>query len=266
LRTLRSLVFRFEDITAFSLALGETSGSLSLPRGESVFDGEWVLAIFEIGSRRRATAAAARGVCAAGDTHLEFERRDWERLVAFAVARSEHMRASRPVAASSSRIPTAAESSPSSMEAPPSSLLESSRVPAGARVLVVDDDASARDELCAMLADHGLQVEVAPSTETAASRVREEMFDALVLDFHAPGLDPLTFVRGIRSEPRLAPIPVLFVSGRPEASRYAVEAFASGADDFLAKPIRASELGARLFGLLRRARLARASLMGSTAR
>jgi two-component system phosphate regulon response regulator PhoB len=263
LRTLRSLVFRFEDVTAFSLALGETSGSLSLPDGESVNDGEWVLAIFEIGSRRRATAAAARGVRAAGDTHLEFERRDWERLVAFAIARSEHMRASRPVA-SSSRIPAAAESSP--VSSPPSSMMESSRVPAGARVLVVDDDVDASEQICSMLIDHGFLVEVEKSAAAAARRLTHETFDALVLDFHAPGMDALSFVRGIRSEPRLAPVPVLFLSGRPSHARDAVEAFASGADDFLAKPIRASELGARLFGLLRRARLARASMTGSSAR
>lgn len=254
---MRSVVFRFEDISAFSLALGETSGALSLPEGETVFDGEWVLAIFEIGSRRRATAAAARGVRAAGDTHLEFERRDWERLVAFATARSEHMRAARPVA-SSSRVPAAAESAP--VSSPPSSLAESSRVPAGSRVLVVDDDPAARDELGSMLADHGLSVHAVESAEAARSALRDQAFDALVLDFHAPGMDPVTFVRAIRSEPRLAPVPVLFVSDRPSASRDAIEAFASGADDFLAKPIRAPELGARLFGLLRRARLARASM------
>jgi two-component system phosphate regulon response regulator PhoB len=35
-----------------------------------------------------------------------------------------------------------------------------------------------------------------------------------------------------------------------------VDAFASGADDYVAKPFRAPELGARIFGLLRRARIA----------
>ncbi|MBX3202965.1 MAG: response regulator, partial [Labilithrix sp.] len=69
------MVFRYGDIAALSGALSETRGSLPLPDGETVGDGEWVLAIFEIGSRRRATATAARGVRAAGDTHLEFERR-----------------------------------------------------------------------------------------------------------------------------------------------------------------------------------------------
>jgi two-component system phosphate regulon response regulator PhoB len=34
-----------------------------------------------------------------------------------------------------------------------------------------------------------------------------------------------------------------------------VDAFASGADDYVVKPFRAPELGARILGLLRRARL-----------
>jgi two-component system phosphate regulon response regulator PhoB len=48
------------------------------------------------------------------------------------------------------------------------------------------------------------------------------------------------------------------ISSRP-SSRDVVDAFASGADDFLPKPFRGPELGARIFGLLRRARLARPS-------
>ena len=122
---MRSVVFRFESVAAFSGALGETSGALSLPDGETVGDGEWVLAIFEIGSRRRATAAAARGVRAAGDVHIEFERRDWDRLLAFVAARSEHMRAAKAVAsasASASASPAggaSASAAPSAKSSPP---------------------------------------------------------------------------------------------------------------------------------------------------
>jgi two-component system phosphate regulon response regulator PhoB len=99
------------------------------------------------------------------------------------------------------------------------------------------------------------------TAEQAHARMKEVSFDALVLDFHAPGLEPLDFVRGLRSDPLRAPLPVLILSDRP-SSRDVVDAFASGADDFLPKPFRASELAARLFGLLRRARLAR---LGSVA-
>jgi two-component system phosphate regulon response regulator PhoB len=278
---LRSVVFRFRDITAFSVALGDARGSLALPEGETVVDGEWVLAIFEIGSRRRATAAAARGVRAAGDTHITFERRDWDRLTAFVAARSEHMRAARPVGqTSSARIPAATETAPGAgesapdplastgeraawrdSEAPPSSVLESSRVPFAARVLLVDDDPRTRDDVRKMLAEIGLVVDTVDTAEQAHARMKEVSFDALVLDFHAPGLEPLDFVRGLRSDPQRAPLPVLILSDRP-SSRDVVDAFASGADDFLPKPFRAPELAARLFGLLRRARLAR---LGSVA-
>jgi two-component system phosphate regulon response regulator PhoB len=263
---LRSLVFRFDSISAFSAALEDAHGSLPLPEGESVFDGEWVLAIFEIGSKRRATAAAARGVCAAGDPHIAFERRDWDRLLQFVAARSEHMRAARPVSAiSSGKIPAAAESSPAPMselppsESPPS--IESARVPVAANVRLVDDDAATRDEVRAMLAEIGLVVEVVETAAAARERLREKTFDALVLDFQRESAQVLDLVRGLRRDPRSAPLPVLLLSDRP-SSRDVVDAFASGADDFLPKPFRAPELGARIFGLLRRARLARTSPSG----
>ena len=287
--TLRSVVFRFEDITAFSVALGDARGSLALPEGETVSDGEWVLATFEIGSRRRATAAAARAVCAAGDPHLAFERRDWDRLLGFVAARSEHMRAARPATSSgvdrapgagdapSARIPAAAEASPPSSqdpedtspfrralldsEAPPSSVLESSRVPFVARVLVVDEDPRTREEVRNMLTLIGLLVDAVESADQAHARMAETSFDALVLDFHGETLQPLEFVRGLRLDPLLAPLPVMILSHSP-SSKDVVDAFASGADDFLPKPFRAPELGARIFGMLRRARLAR---LGSVA-
>jgi two-component system, OmpR family, phosphate regulon response regulator PhoB len=275
LPTLRSVVFRFEDIAGFSAALGDARGSLALPEGETVSDGEWILAIFEIGSRRRATAAAARAVCAAGDTHIAFERRDWDRLLQFVAARSEHMRAARPVgthAISSGKLPVSESVSMRDSdvdrvegEAPPSSVLESSRVPFGARVLLVDDNAGPREEIQRMLAEIGLMVEVVATAEQAQARLGEAPFDAVVLDFHAQGMEPLDFVRSLRRDPLRGPLPVLILSDRP-SSRDVVEAFASGADDFLPKPFRAPELAARIFGLLRRARLARLGSMapGST--
>lgn len=271
------MVFRFGDITAFSVALGEARGSLALPEGETVSDGEWVLAIFEIGSRRRATAAAARGVCAAGDTHLTFERRDWDRLLQFVAARSEHMRAARPVGPTSSgRIPTALptdralavapppeprldQTGEHEVDSPPSSMLESSRIPFGARILLVDDDPSTREEVRKMLTEIGLVVEAVGTAADANTRMIELAFDAIVLDFHgadAQSIEPLAFVRTLRRDPLRAPLPVLILSHRP-SSRDVVDAFASGADDFLPKPFRAPELGARIFGLLRRARLTR---------
>ena len=148
-------------------------------------------------------------------------------------------------------------------ESPPSSVLESSRVPFGARVLLVDGDPGPREEIRCMLSEIGLVVEVVESAEQAQARMQDASFDALVLDCHAPGLEPLEFLRSLHRErdPARAPTPVLILSDRP-SSRDVVEAFASGADDFLPRPFRAPELGARIFGLIRRAKLAR---LGSVA-
>lgn len=263
--TLRSVVLRYGDVAALSGALSETSGSLPLPDGESARDGEWVLAIFEIGSRRRATAAAARCVRAAGDTHLEFERRDWDRIVGFVSARSEHMKVARPITASPPAKPVELKNERPT-DAPEdtgrfrrftdlsSAPIESSRVPFGARVLVVDKDRSG-DELRATLAEMGLVVELVSSVQRAEERAAVGAFDAIVLDLHVAGADARPFIGRIRNDERFINTPILLLSSR-STSRDVVDAFASGGDDFLSKPFRTPELAARIFSLLRRARIA----------
>ena len=51
-------------------------------------------------------------------------------------------------------------------------------------------------------------------------------------------------------------LPVLFLTANTSSSDM-VEAFAAGADDYVVKPFRAPELGARIFSLLHRARLSK---------
>jgi two-component system phosphate regulon response regulator PhoB len=288
----RSIAYRFDDLFAFGRTLGSHDQDLPLPPGEQVSDGEWVLAIFEIGAHKRATASAARGVDRGnGAFELVFERRDWERLQTFAEAKSEKMRAARPVPPESipvevdskaeaefkvgaadqtmtsplAPIPSPnvprglAESSPRPPPRPSSGklLTSSGRFPVAqsARVLLVDDDGDIRDVVGAMLEAVGLTIEPVTNAEEALDRVREKHFDLLVLDWSLPGMTGLDLCRKIRSEPSLASIPVLFLTAH-SSSKDIVDAFASGADDYVSKPFRAPELGARIFGLLRRARIA----------
>jgi two-component system phosphate regulon response regulator PhoB len=308
---MRSIPYRFDDLFSFGRTLGAYDQELPLPPGESVAEGEWVLAIFEIGERRRATASAARGLDKGdGTVWLGFERRDWERLHTFAEAKSEKMRAAAPVAPPPAAPPYAApppsrmESIPVSVDSndddeidmrelrppvppapaiprgmggaserlrsvpmvsspqPPRPPSSSSRIPTpsgrmpaaiSAHVLLVDDDPDIRDVVGAMLEAVGLIVEPATSAEAALERAREKHFDLLVLDWSLPGMTGLELCRKIRGEPALSTIPVLFLTAH-SSSKDIVDAFASGADDYVAKPFRAPELGARIFGLLRRAR------------
>lgn len=261
---MRSIVFRYDDISGLASALEETRGSLPLPRGESVLDGEWVLVLFEIGSRKRATATAARGVRAAGDPHIEFEPRDWDRLQAFVAARCDAPRSMRNPPSTSFPVARPAGEARSDEEGPRSALpIESSRVPAGAKILLLapcePGAATVRETVSAVLSEIGLAVDVVASVEQANARLTATSFDAVVVDGHVQTADPLELVRALRRD--RACVPVLLLSDRA-SSRELVEAFACGADDFLPKPFRPSELGARVFGLLRRTRLSPSTVHG----
>ena len=124
-----------------------------------------------------------------------------------------------------------------------------------ARVLLCDDDRDIREVVGAMLEAVGLSVETATSAEEALERVRALPYDLLVLDWNLPGMTGIELCRLLRREPKLVTLPVLFLTAHA-SSKDIVEAFASGADDYVVKPFRAPELGARIFGLLRRVRIA----------
>ena len=285
---MRNIVYRFDDLPGFAQALRGADQELGLPPGERVGDNEWVLAIFELGAGRgRATAAAARGLDRGGQNFaLAFERRDWERLIDFSEAKSGNMMASRPPPrGESGEIPVVVDAAPltddaptpargvpqSSPISPPESRLRPSRSASAklkstgafgssvhARVLLCDDDRDIREVVGAMLEAVGLSVETATSAEEALERVRALPYDLLVLDWNLPGMTGIELCRLLRREPALVTLPVLFLTAHA-SSKDIVEAFASGADDYVVKPFRAPELGARIFGLLRRVRIGHAT-------
>src|SRR5262245_8345203 len=74
------------------MGAGDAEFDLGLPAGVGVDDGEWVLAVFELGTARRATSAAARAVVGPDGMRLLFEPRDWKRLAEYAQRGSEKAR------------------------------------------------------------------------------------------------------------------------------------------------------------------------------
>jgi len=89
--------------------------------------------------------------------------------------------------------------------------------------------------------------------ETGRSLIRElhrESFDLLLLDWELPdmtGEEVLLWVRKHIHDP----IPIIFCTSRGE-ERDVVRALASGADDYMTKPLRLAELMARVTALQRR--------------
>ena len=112
-------------------------------------------------------------------------------------------------------------------------------------VLVVDDSKSARLMLRKMLQGFGMTVDTAESGEEALNYLRDRQPDAIFMDHTMPGIDGLTAVRQIKSNPATATIPVAMYTSRDEAN-YREEARAAGAIDVLTKPAIPEMLGVLL--------------------
>jgi FixJ family two-component response regulator len=112
----------------------------------------------------------------------------------------------------------------------------------GGLVFVVDDDASVRDGICALLNAVGFKAEVFGSTEDFAEYERPEIPSCLVLDVQLPGKTGIEFQEtlvssGIR-------IPIIFLTAHGDV-RMTSRAMKAGAVEFLTKPFQKDEfLGA----------------------
>jgi PAS domain S-box-containing protein len=86
------------------------------------------------------------------------------------------------------------------------------------RVLVVDDDDDFRVLIRAQLMNAGYEVLDARDAASAVHIARTMRPDVITVDLLMPGLDGWDFIERLRSEPALARIPVIVVSGVAEAS------------------------------------------------
>lgn len=107
------------------------------------------------------------------------------------------------------------------------------------RVLAVDDEAPALDELVWMLNRHPAVGQVLPagSAEAALRILHEEAVDAIFMDVQMPGLSGLDLARVLArftTQP-----PVVFVTAHEQ---HAVDAFELGVVDYVLKPVRDERL------------------------
>ncbi len=119
------------------------------------------------------------------------------------------------------------------------------------RIAVLDDDPSQTDLVCQVLTSSGHVCHPFQSGKEILNQLRRESYDMLVLDWQVPDLSGPEVLRWVRDKlPKT--IPVLFITSRSGEDDI-VEGLAAGADDYMIKPIRRSELVARVQALLRRA-------------
>lgn len=119
------------------------------------------------------------------------------------------------------------------------------------RVLIVEDEGHIARGLQFNLQAEGHSTEIASDGELALDLLlaKQEQFDAMVLDVMLPGKNGFSVAHELREARNYIPILMLTARSRPED---VLKGFASGADDYIAKPFELPILLARLQGLLRR--------------
>jgi two-component system CheB/CheR fusion protein len=125
--------------------------------------------------------------------------------------------------------------------------LASGRLPRlnGVRVLVVDDEADARELARAILAQCGAEVTVAPTARAALEALEHAAFDVLVSDIAMPGDDGYDLIRHVRARDagRGGRIPALALTAYARIENRTA-AISAGYQQHAAKPIEPAELAA----------------------
>lgn len=116
-----------------------------------------------------------------------------------------------------------------------------------AALLVVEDDPAIGEPLARALRREGHQVELV--TDGASALAAASFADLLVLDLGLPDMDGLQVCRTLRATG--STVPVLVLTARVGEAELVI-GLDAGADDYVAKPFRISELSARVRALLRR--------------
>src|SRR5580692_13182461 len=107
------------------------------------------------------------------------------------------------------------------------------------RVLVIDDDASLRFTLEAVLSDAGFIVEVCDSGAQAMAAFEMRGADVVLTDLAMPEMDGMQVLERMRASDPSVPVLMLTAHG---SERVAVLAIKSGAFDYLPKPFDPDEL------------------------
>src|SRR6185312_2934848 len=119
-----------------------------------------------------------------------------------------------------------------------------------ARVLVVDDIMSNVKLLEAKLTAEYFDVVTAFNGLECLARMAESVPDIVLLDVMMPGMDGFEVCRRIKSDPKIAHVPVVMVTALDQPSDR-VAGLEAGADDFLTKPVDDAALFARVRSLVR---------------
>ncbi len=113
------------------------------------------------------------------------------------------------------------------------------------KILVADHDRGAAIHVRRLAEQQGHEAAIAESGKEAWKRLRTETFAAAILLWQMPDIDGLELMRRVRANGAWTP-PYMILLTTTQSLEERQEGFDGGVDDYLAKPVDANELHARL--------------------
>lgn len=107
--------------------------------------------------------------------------------------------------------------------------------------LVVDDSITVRRVTQRLLERHGMRVMTAKDGVDALSILQEHQPDIILLDIEMPRMDGYELAGHVRSDPRLADIPIVMITSRV-GEKHRARAIELGVNDYLGKPYQENQL------------------------
>jgi DNA-binding NarL/FixJ family response regulator len=132
------------------------------------------------------------------------------------------------------------------------------------RLLVVDDEPNLLRAVAACLRSEGYDVITARSGRDALATLAETIPDLIISDIRMPGMHGHALVHRIRTSPRAALIPIIFLTAKDQKADR-VGGFRTGVDAYITKPFEPDELLAvisSIFNRIERTRAEVARLIG----
>jgi len=113
------------------------------------------------------------------------------------------------------------------------------------KILIVDDIAENIQVVANVLKNEGYNLSYAKDGLSALEKITKTNFDLILLDVMMPELDGFDVCDRLKSNPKTADIPVIFLTGKADTQSI-VEGFRHGGVDYITKPFNADELKVRV--------------------
>ena len=124
------------------------------------------------------------------------------------------------------------------------------------RILMVEPYKSGLAVMARRLSEAGYRIVTCGNAAEAVTELHRGSVDLILAELRMAPTSGIELTRRVRDDGRLKDIPIILITGRSDATG-AVDGFAAGADDVVAKPFHFEVLMARISGRLAKARAVR---------